>query len=81
MKDKKLPKGVVENPLVPSQESFMPNKPTRLNDDKCKESIAKQFAYNRGSFSGPLNADEFDDPAEELLDMEEKAEGCNYSDE
>lgn len=78
MKDKKLPKGVKDNSTnSETSGSFaMGEHVTRLNDDEAKASIAKMFKYNRGSFSGPLIPDAFEDEAEELLESEEKADNA-----
>lgn len=75
MKENKLPPGCKDNPVASSGGSFsMPAKVQSLDEEDPKGSIKKQFAFNRGSFSGPLETDE---QATELLESEDKAEGCS----
>lgn len=60
MKETKLPEGCKDNSVEASQAgSFsLPDRPQSLREDNSKESIKKQFSFNRGSFSGPLETDE-----------------------
>lgn len=72
MKETKLPEGCVDNSVSSSSGSFsLPNRPTDLPPEDCKEALKKQLSYNRGSFSSPLANDVVDT---DLLEMEEKAE-------
>lgn len=72
MKETKLPEGCIDNSVSSSGGSFsLPDKPTNIPPEDCKEAIKKKLSFNRGAYSSPLSTDE---PDTDLLEMEEKAE-------